>query len=238
MKKSVFTLTAILMAAFFNLSLAQTLESVLEKHFEAVGQDKLMAVESFEIDAKLSQMGMEMPMQMKIKKPNKFLVKMTMQGQEMTQAFDGENGWMIAPWVSPEPQALAGEQLEQAKDQTNMEGELYNYEQKGSTIDFKGKVNLDGNEAFKLTLNSKDGSEKDYYIDANTYLILKVKAEVSAQGQTVEVEQIMGDYQTTDGITMARKIETKSPMGSATILMEDVRFNTDIDDSIFKQPAK
>ena len=69
-------------------------------------------------------------------------------------------------------------------------------------------------------------------------MVSKVKSKVSAQGQTVEVEQIMSENKTIDGITMAMKIESKSPMGTALILMEEVKFNEKFDDAIFKQPAK
>jgi len=89
-------------------------------------------------------MGQELPMEMKMKRPNKFRVEMEMMGQKMVQAYDGEKGWMIAPWLSPDPQALEGDQLKQAMEQTDFEGELYNYKQKGSTVDFVGKVNADG----------------------------------------------------------------------------------------------
>jgi hypothetical protein len=37
---------------------------------------------------------------------------------------------------------------------------------------------------------------------------------------------------------MAMNIVSKSPMGSGSIIMEDVKFNENFDDSIFKQPAK
>jgi hypothetical protein len=37
---------------------------------------------------------------------------------------------------------------------------------------------------------------------------------------------------------MAMKIESKSPMGSAIITMEEIKFNEKFDDAIFKQPAK
>jgi hypothetical protein len=145
---------------------------------------------------------------------------------------------MIVPMMSPDPQVLDGAQLEQAKEQANMEGELYNYEKKGCTAEMAGKVNIDGKEMFRIKLTDKNGDLKDYFIDANTYLISKVKAKVSAQGQTIDVEQIMGDYKTIDGITMAMKIESKSPMGSAIITMEEIKFNEKFDDAIFKQPAK
>ena len=237
MKKTLITVIAIVFA-MANVSLAQTLNEVLDKHFKAVGQEKLLAVQSFYIKAKVSQMGMEMPMEMKIKKPDMFIVSIEMQGQKMIQAFDGQKGWMIAPWVSSDPQELSGEQLTQAKGQADMEGELYNYEKKGSTAELMGKVNVDGKEMFRIKLTDKNGNLKDYFIDANTYLVSKVKSKVSAQGQTVEVEQLMSDNKTIDGITMAMKIESKSPMGSALILMEDVKFNEKFDDTIFKQPAK
>jgi outer membrane lipoprotein-sorting protein len=167
-----------------------------------------------------------------------FITNIDIQGQKMVQAFDGEKGWMIIPMMSPDPQVLAGDQLAQASEQANMEGELYNYEKKGSTAEMGGKVNVEGKDMYRIKLTDKNGNLKDYFIDANTYLVSRVKAKVSAQGQTVDVEQIMGDYKTIDGITIAMKIESKSPMGTAVITMEEVKFNEKFDDAIFKQPAK
>ncbi|MDO8952688.1 MAG: hypothetical protein Q7U86_08700 [Draconibacterium sp.] len=238
MKKSVITLVAIAIVAFLNVAQAQTVNEVLDKHFKAVGQEKLSDVKSFYIKAKVSQMGMEMPMEMKIKKPVMFLMTVDIQGQKMIQAFDGEKGWMIFPMMGPDPQPLEGDQLTQAKQQVNMEGELYNYAQKGSVAELIGKVNIDGNELYRIKLTTTDGNSKDYFIDTKTNYINRVKTKVSAQGQSVDVEQIMGDYKTIDGITMAMKIESKSPMGTATIIMEDVKFNENFEDAIFKQPAK
>lgn len=238
MKKSLITVVAILFIALVNVAQAQSLSEVLDKHFKAVGQEKMMAVNSFYVKAKVSQMGMEMPMEMKIKKPDMFLVTIEMQGQKMIQAFDGEKGWMIAPWVSADPQELAGEQLVQAKQQSNMEGELYNYEKKGSTAELMGKVNLEGKDAYRIKLTTSDGNSKDYFIDAQTFYISKIKTKVSAQGQTVDVEQIMSDNKIIEGITMPMKIESKSPMGTALILMEEVKINENFEDAIFKQPAK
>lgn len=238
MKKLGFAIVAIIVIAFANVAQAQSVNEVLEKHFKAVGQEKLVAINSFYIKAKVSQMGMELPMEMKIKKPDMFITNIDVQGQKMVQAFDGEKGWMIIPMMSPDPQVLAGDQLAQASEQANMEGELYNYEKKGSTAEMGGKVNVEGKDMYRIKLTDKNGNLKDYFIDANTYLVSRVKAKVSAQGQTVDVEQIMGDYKTIDGITIAMKIESKSPMGTAVITMEEVKFNEKFDDAIFKQPAK
>jgi hypothetical protein len=238
MKKSVITLFAIAMVAFLNVAQAQTVNEVLDKHFKAVGQEKLSEVKSFFIKAKASQMGMEMPMEMKIKKPDMFLLTVDVQGQKMIQAFDGQKGWMIIPMMSPDPQPLEGVQLTQAKQQVNMEGELYNYAEKGSTAELIGKVNMDGNDLYRIKLTTSDGNVKDYFIDAKTFYINRVKAKVSGQGQTVDFEQIMSNYQTVGGITMPMKIETKSPMGTGSMVIEEVKYNEKFDETIFKQPAK
>lgn len=238
MKNSVITVIAIIIAASVNVAQAQSLNEVLDNHFKAVGQEKLAAVQSFYIKAKVSQMGMELPMEMKIKKPDMFIMTVDVQGQKMVQAYDGTKGWMIAPWMSADPQELAGDQLAQARQQVNMEGELYDYQKKGSTAELMGKVNVDGKEMYRIKLTSQDGNAKDYFIDAQTFYITKVKAKVSAQGQTVDVEQVMSDNKTIDGITMPMKVESKSPMGTAIVLMEEVKFNEKFDDAVFKQPAK
>lgn len=238
MKKQSILILAAVFFAFANFAGAQSVNEILNKHFKANGQEKLAAVKSFYIKAKVSQMGMDMPMEMKIKKPDMFLINIDFQGQKMIQAFDGTKGWMIIPMMSPDPQELAGDQLAQAREQVDMEGELYNYEMKGNTIELIGKVKIDEKEMFRLKLTDKKNNEKEYFIDSETYLISRVKAKISAQGQTVNVEQIMSEYKTIDGITVAMKIESKTPMGAAVIAMEEMKFNEVFDDSIFKQPSK
>ncbi len=236
MKKLMFTIVAALIMATFTGVQAQSLDDVLKNHFNAIGQEKLLKQETYMVKATVSQMGMEIPMEMKMKRPNKFKMEMDMQGQKMVQAYDGEKGWMIAPWMSSEPQDLSGPQLDQAMDQANIDGELYNYKEKGSTATLIGKVNVDGSPVFNIKLTDKEGNTKNYFIDAESYLVRKVKARVSAQGQEVEVEQNMSDYKSYDGIMMPSKIESKSPMGTATILFSQIKFGENYDDSIFTKP--
>jgi len=236
MKKSLITFFVLLFVASLNVANAQTLQDVLNKHFEAIGQDELLDKKTYEIEAKVSQMGMEIPMVMKMKRPNKFRMEMEMQGQKMIQAYNGEKGWMIAPWVSPEPQDLTGPQLEQAMEQADIDGELYGYKEKGFTAELLGKEFSGDDEVFNIRLANDEGVEKNYYIGTDDYLVKKVKGTVNAQGQEVTVEQIMSDYEEIDGVMVATKIESKSPMGSATIVFEDLKFGTPLDDSIFEKP--
>lgn len=235
MKKLVFTCFA-LFALMLGTAYTQTLEDVLQKHYKAVGQNALMDKQTYVISATIKQMGMELPMVMKMKRPDKFRMEMEMQGQKMIQVFNGKEGWMLAPWISSEPQPLEGAQLQQAMDQANIDGELYNFKEKGMTADLIGKVKVDDNEAYRIKLTTSDGTIKNYYLDADTYLISKVKSKVNAQGQEVEVEQNMSDYENTEGVMIAKKIETSSPMGTAEITINDISFNEDLDEATFQKP--
>lgn len=235
MKKSVVTFFAILFMATLSAN-AQTLQEVLDNHFKAIGQETLLEKKSYSVNATVEQMGIEIPMDMKVKRPGKFRMEMEMQGQTMVQAYDGEKGWMIAPWLSSEPQDLSGAELDQAIDQANIDGELYNYEDKGFTAELTGKEDVDGIEMFNIKLTGKEGDVKNYFIDTDEYFVRKVKAKVSAQGQEVEVEQIMNDYKNIDGVMMATKIESKTPMGTANIVFDEIKFGEDFDDAIFAKP--
>jgi outer membrane lipoprotein-sorting protein len=236
MKKTILTLAVFLFVSSVSFIQAQNVKEILDKHFKAIGQDKLAKVETYSIKAKVTQMGMELPMIMKMKKPNKFRMEMDMAGQKMIQVYDGQKGWVVAPWISSEPQELTGAELEQAMAQADIDGELYNYEKKGHQVELVGKEDIDGTDMYNLKVTNKNGSVKNYYIDAEKYLIKQVKASAVSMGQEVNVTQKMVEYKDFDGIKIATKIISETPMGNAEIVMEEVELDTDIDDSIFSKP--
>jgi outer membrane lipoprotein-sorting protein len=235
--KRTFFIAALMLFAFSTVQ-AQTLDKVLEKHYEATGHKKMADVKSYFIKAKISMMGQEMPMTMYIKKPDMFKTEMDMMGQKIVTAYDGKQGWMINPMMGSGVQNLEGDQLKQAMSQADMEGELYNYKSKGHQAELIGKVNQDGNDVYRIKFTDKDGQVKNYFIDASTYLVSSVKATVESMGQSVDVDTKMTEYQEIEGIKMAKKIEVTMPMGTQTILMEEIKFNQNIDNSVFARPAE
>lgn len=237
MKKSIITLVIFFLVSSVGIVNAQNLKEVLDKHFKAVGQDKLTKVETYSIKAKVTQMGTEIPLDMKMKKTNKFRMEMDIMGQKMVQVFDGEKGWVLSPMIGNEPQELSGAELDQAMAQADIEGELYNYEKKGHQVEFVGKENIDGTDMYNLKVTSKNGIVRNYYIDADTYLLSQVKGSASSMGQQINATQKMLDYKDFDGIKIATKIISETPMGDAEIVMEEVNLDTKIDDSLFEKPS-
>lgn len=232
MKRTFFLL--ILMVFSVLATQAQSLDKVLEKHYAATGVEKMGDIKSFIINAKMSMMGMDMPMLIKMKYPKKFKVEMEMMGQKTVTAFDGNKGWMINPMMGSGVQDLQGEELDKAMDQANMmEGELYNYKKKGFTAELLGK---EGND-YKIKLTGGDGTVKNYFINSDTYLISKFTAKVEAMGQSVDVESKMMEYQKVEGIMIPKVTEVNMPMGTMKNTIEEVKINVDIDDAEFKRPA-
>ena len=90
----------------------------------------------------------------------------------------------------------------------------------------------------KIKLTNKSGSVKNYYIDASKNVIVQVKAKAVSMGQEVNVTQKLSDYKDIEGVLIATKITSETPMGDGVIVMEEVKFNEVVDDSIFERPAK
>ncbi len=231
--KRTFIVATLLLFVNFGLQ-AQTLEQVLDNHYKATGVEKMRDIKSFIIDAKMSMMGMDMPMTVKMKYPKKFKVEMEMMGQKTISAFDGTKGWMINPLMGSGIKDLDGLELEKAMEQANMmEGELYNYKKKGFSAELLGKEG----DNYKVQLNGSDGSSRTYFIDDNSYLISKFTAKVEAMGQSVDVETVMKEYVKVEGIMIPKVTEVEMPMGKMKTVIDKIQINESIDDTEFARPA-
>jgi len=238
MKKLIALSFTILIAAFFTVVNGQELSEILDEHFSVSGQEKLIKVKTFTIYGSIVQMGMEYSFIQKVKKPNKFRIEADIQGQKMVQAYDGENGWMVAPSISLDIQDLTGDQLKQAKEQANLEGDLYNWEEKGHLAEYLGTEDVEGTEAYKIKLTKKEGDEIFYYIDSEAYVIIKETRKITAQGNELEIESFPGNYEIFDGIVFPMSIKTMVMGQETEVLFDSVKFDLEIDDSIFVRPVE
>lgn len=226
-----FLSTGILMAQDLKL------EELLDKHFKAIGQDKLAKVQTMKMTGKISQMGMEMNMTIIKKRPNLSRTEVDVQGTKVVYAIDGQNGWMIMPFTgSSDPQDMPAEQLNSAKKE-DLDGPFVNWKGKGSQIDLVGKEDLEGTQVYNIKVISKDSSVVNYYVDAARFVVLKMKAKVMTQGQMADIETTFSDFRDVDGIQNAFKMETMTNgQTAAQVTFDKFEFNVSVDDAIFKKP--
>jgi hypothetical protein len=201
MKKLVFVLTGLIVAAAIN---AQSLEEIVKNYSTAMKADKLASVKTIKITGKMSAMGMELPMTMFMKNPNKIKVLYSFQGQNMVSVFDGEKGYTMNPMTgSAEPVELTGEQLETVKKNSAFNNELLGYFKSGK-LTLEGSEDVNGKPAFKLKATA--GTSPVYmYIDKSNYFLVKSSSTVEQMGTSMNVDSFMTDYVETDGVILPKK---------------------------------
>ena len=240
MKKLTLLLISVFLLAGFNLQAQDmSLDEILDEHFETIGQKKLLKINNQVITGKISQMGMELPFKIIQQRPDKFYLEADVQGSLMQQVYNGETGWIIAPMMgSTEPVDITGPDLDNMKQQADMDGYLWNWKERGLKCELVGKEDMEGSEVYNIKLTKENGGIDNYYIDAENFVILKTKTKVTQMGSEVEQETYLSNYKPVGGIVIPFNMEIRSSgMVVATMVLEEVLIDQDIDDSIFVKPV-
>lgn len=241
MMRRALTLTLSLISLFCAQAAAQTVDEVIKKNIDAQGGvEKLKAVKSAKVTGKIIQQGLEIPIIIQQKRPNMVRVDVTFQGKTQTGAYDGETGWKTNPFQgSPDPEKIAGDELKELQEQSDMDGPLVDYKAKGHTVELIGKEDLEGTPAYKLKLTLKNGDVRNIYIDADNWLTLKVNLKRKTPGGEMEADQYVGNYKKVNGIMVPFSIETKIAGQTVNqIVFDKMEMDVPIEDSVFKMPAK
>jgi len=223
-----------------NSIMSQSLDDILKEHFSAVGQDNILKVNTQKLTGKMLQGGIEIPFTQMAKRPNKIRVEGTFQGLTFIQTFNGIEGWMLNPFTGvTDPQPMSEEDLKEMHYQADMDGMLWNWNEKGYTVTFDGKDEMEGTSCLKVKLDTKEGDSFTYYIDADSYLMLRSNSKMKRLGNEIESDTYYSNYTMVEGIAVPGKIETKMKdqlMG--TLVIEKVELNSDLDDTLFEKPVK
>jgi hypothetical protein len=231
MKKIVFVLTGMLVACIIN---AQSLDEIVKKYSEANKQDKISAMSTIKITGKMSMMGMDLPLQMWMKNPNKIKTVTNFNGQEMVSVFDGTKGYSINPMTgSAEPVEMTADQIKQTQNSNVFQNYMANYLKEGKlTLDGEEKVN--DKPAFKIKASLDGGNTTNMFIDKSSYLLVKTTTTVNSGGQTVTVDSYPSDYKETNGVLLPMKTTSSAQGMDFVIIFEKVEVNIPMEDSVFK----
>jgi outer membrane lipoprotein-sorting protein len=231
MKKLFFILTGLV----FTIALSsQSLDEIVKKYSEAMKSDKLSSVSTIKITGKMSAMGMEFPIVMYMKNPNKIKAVYNINGQEMVTVFDGEKGYMINPMAgSSDPVEITGEQLDQVQKSSLFKNSLVNYFKEGK-LTLEGDENVNNKPAFKI--KATIGTSPVYmFIDKETNLLVKTSATVEQMGQSMNVDSYPSDYSDVDGVVIPKKTTSMANgMEVGVMSFDKVEVNIPMEDSVFK----
>ena len=221
---------------------AQTVDEILARHFEAQGGlDKLKALESRRISGTMMMgPGMEAPLVIEQKRPGKRRVEFTVQGMTGVQAFDGERAWALMPFMGKkDPEYASDEDSKNEREDADFDGPLMDYKTKGHTVELAGKEAVEGADAWKVKVTKKNGEVSHYFIDTETYLLVKQEGKMKRRDTEFDSETYFSDYKEVDGYMVPHVMEqgAKGMEQRQKISFSKVEINVKLDDSRFVMPA-
>ena len=247
MKAKLALCSLIVLTAIPVLAADMTVDEIVAANLEAKGgADAWRALETGRMTGTMQMGGgaagsIEMPFTVEFKDPDKIRLEFTMQGMTAVQAFDGETGWAVLPFMGKtEPEEMAEDQLKQLKNQADYKGVLLDYEEKGHTVELVGQEEVDGTPAYKLKVTRADGDIDYLYLDEEYFVEFKTEATREVQGTEITVNVVLGDYKEVDGLLFAHSMEMSfgdSP-AQQVITIETIETGIELPDERFAMPAK
>ena len=218
---------------------AMDADELIAKNLEASGGlEKIQSVKSVKHTGKFLAQGMEFPFIMIQKRPNKMRIEAEIMGSTMIQCYSGEKGWAINPMTgSSNPQPMSEIEEKSFKLQSDMDGPLVDYAEKGYTVEYIGEEDVEGTPTHQLRIDTNDGIVMDVFIDAEYFLIIKSSNKITVDENEFETQTYMSDFQEIEGMVVPFAIETRS--GDAVmnqIMMEKAEYGVEVDDSLFAMP--
>lgn len=221
-----------------------TADEIVNKHLAAVGgKDALAKIATRRATGTLvigTPMGdLAGPVEMVAKAPNKMRMAVSMdlgslgaQGEiHIEQLFDGVAGWSINSMQGDQP--MTGDQLESAKN-GYFPSPLIDYAAHGASIALEPKAQVNGRDAYVITLKPKTGTPSKLFFDAETFMLVRTTGKVS-NPQLGEVESVSepSDYRDVNGIKVAFTMFQSAGGQNITMKFAKIEHNVAVDDAVF-----
>jgi len=249
MKTLKFILIAFAISLVTNIN-AQTADEILDTYFENMGGlDNWLKVEGVKMSATLNQGGMEIPLEIIQLKSGKRMTVINLQGQVLKQnVFDGETLWGTN-FQTQKPEKNDAETTEIFKLEMNdFPDPFINYKEKGYTVEYLGKEDIEGTETFKIKLVKEpmmiDGVEEEsvsfYFFDTENYIPIAVQSVIPiGPNKGMTSEATFSDYQEVDGLYFPFSMtQGLKGQGGQPINFDKIELNPVVPDEDFMFPKE
>lgn len=233
----VVTLAGLSLAAY-----AQTADEIVAKSIQAEGgMARLKAIQTARVSGYAEAPGMRAEIVEVKKRPNRIRREFDFgRGATGLEVYDGQKGWQVSPGKA-DPETVAGDDLKTLMEDADFDGPLLDYRQKGNKVELVGKEKVGATDTYHLKVTLKDGTVRNYYISAESFLAIRVTGKATAQGQETEFDMRASDFRDVQGIKVPFKIEHHSQTAGEEVALSitfvKFEFDVPVDDSLFQMPA-
>ena len=240
MRRNSIVLLAILCWSLLGMS--QTTDELVNKNIQAKGgMDKMKAIKTVRMTGKIE--GPSLPpgrVSQENMRPKLVRETFSIQGMTAVQAYDGSTGWQIQPFGGRKDPELMGEDT--VRDlllDSDFDGPLVDYAEKGNKIEYLGHDLVDGDDALRLRVTLKNGDIIYYYLDPDTYLEIRKEIRQFVRGSVRERVVDVGSYKPVNGVMYPFSISegTRNNPGAQTTTIGKIEVNVPVPDSDFALPA-
>ena len=222
---------------------APTLDELVAKNIEAKGgAEALRALQSLKLAGKmiLNEGQLQLGYSETKKRPEEVRSEATLQGMTAVQAYDGKEGWKISPFQGrKDPEKISTDDAKPLIEDAEIDGPLVDWKNKGSTLEYLGREDVDGTSAYKIKVVRKNGDVNFVYLDPDHFLEIRVLTQRVQHGAQEETETDIGDYEKIGGVFIPFSIEQgrKGDPDKQKVVIEKAEANVPVDDAIFKFPT-
>ncbi len=233
MKRKIFYLFFILLLG--TLTFSQDLNKIIDCSIKASGgKENLAKINSIHLTGKVISMGMTLPINIYMKKPDKLRFETIFQGNKIVQIVNGKKGWMINPLLSPEPKEMDKSTLKMTKDQFSNLSFISNFKKLGYTAKYIGKVDVEGGDAYKLEFTKKGREPLYFYIDTDSCIPIKSDFSVKKGNNKISGSIFFSNYKKVNGVYFPFSIRVKSGRMEQNIVFTSIKINENLSDTLFE----
>jgi hypothetical protein len=183
----------------------------------------------------------QVPFTLTMARPHKMRVELQFAGKTALQVYDGTQGWKVRPYLNrddAEPFSPEELKLEQARE--TLDGPLADYAAKGTRVDLDGVEAVEGKPAYKLKLTHKDGSIQHVWVDARSFLDVKVEGNPRHMDGRMHATYVyQSDFRTVQGLVVPFVMQTvvDGYPDRHGMYLDKVTVNPQLAASTFSKPA-
>jgi hypothetical protein len=224
---------------------AITADEIIAKNVEARGGlARLQAIHSLKRTGRLVVPGANIQMAVTEvrERPGLLRQEVTLQGLTQVEAWDGHEGWSIQPFEGrKDPERMSADEAKIMALAADIDFPFVNYGAKGGSVAYLGLEDVDGTPAHKLRLDLASGDSVTYYVDPDTWMVIRDVQKRDVRGSEQIAETDYGDYERVDGVwvpmTEASGPKGADPARKVQVVYEHAEANVAVEPSFFAFPA-
>jgi hypothetical protein len=152
----------------------------------------------------------QLPFKLAMARPNKSRLEIEFDGKTAVQVYDGANGWKVRPFLNRhDVEPFTEQEAKGEATSADLDGFLIGAQAKGTKVEVAGVEKVQGRDAYRLKVTTKTGIVRDVWIDARTFMDVKVEGVPRRMdGKLHRVFVYQRDFRAVQGVKVPFVLET------------------------------